>query len=392
MLRRTFLLGAVLLAILASDGSAFAQAASDLPPSAGIQALRKWEDVKRVELNEWTVGIGAGPVEEAPLRLAAEIAQVVDDGPNLQALPVVTRGSAGNILALLYQRGVDLAIVHLDSIDEVKSELPWLPRRIRYLTSLFPSEVHILARPEIKKIQDLDGAKVNFGAPGTASAHTGPLILSRLGITVTGSNLPYQVAIEKLRSGDLAAVVLLTAKPADALLKRRWDAGFKLLDVPYDGRLADDYLPAAIKAADYPELITPGREVHTLAVPMIIAAYNWEAGSDRYRRIERLTQALFGKIDQLQVAGFHPKWRDVNLAATVPGLERLPAAEEWLRKRTGSGLSAEAAVAAPAVQARRPTSRYLQQRAEQRRAYRAPVETRSTRSMYDDPVFRMENP
>jgi hypothetical protein len=40
-------------------------------------------------------------------------------------------------------------------------------------------------------------------------------------------------------------------------------------------------------------------------------------------------ERLFGRIDKLQ-DGFHPKWREVNLAATVPGLARFDAAQRWL--------------------------------------------------------------
>jgi hypothetical protein len=32
----------------------------------------------------------------------------------------------------------------------------------------------------------------------------------------------------------------------------------------------------------------------------------------------------------LQAPGFDPKWKSINLAATVPGLARFPAAQAWL--------------------------------------------------------------
>jgi hypothetical protein len=40
-------------------------------------------------------------------RLAAEMARVVVDGPNLHVLPIVTRGVTENLNSLLYLRGVD---------------------------------------------------------------------------------------------------------------------------------------------------------------------------------------------------------------------------------------------------------------------------------------------
>ncbi len=43
-----------------------------------------------------------------------------------------------------------------------------------------------------------------------------------------------------------------------------------------------------------------------------------------------MTDYLFSRLGKLQEPGFHPKWKDVNLNAKVPGLERFPAAQEWL--------------------------------------------------------------
>jgi hypothetical protein len=77
-----------------------------------------------------------------------------------------------------------------------------------------------------------------------------------------------------------------------------------------------------------------GQEVETIAIPTILAAYNWPTGSDRYNRAARLTDYLFDRLDTLQGPGFHPKWKDVVLNAQVPGLTRFRAAQEWLDKTT----------------------------------------------------------
>jgi hypothetical protein len=43
---------------------------------------------------------------------------------------------------------------------------------------------------------------------------------------------------------------------------------------------------------------------------------------------------LFSRIDKLQAPGFDPKWKSINLAATVPGLTRFPAAQAWLDRQS----------------------------------------------------------
>jgi len=285
------------------------------------------------KINAWTVGLAAGLIEGAPLRLAAEMARVVDDGDNLHVLPIVTRGPTENLNSLLYLRGIDLAIINSDSLEEYRVQFPEIRQHVTYLLSLFPSELHVFVRPEIQSLQDLAGKKVNFNTLGTAAAYSGPLIFSRLGINIEKTFIPHQVALQQMRKGEMAAVVFITSKPVDAFLRGQWEPGFKFLPVFYDSKFEDYYLPAALEAADYPALIKPDERISTISVPTVLVSYNWSAGTDRYRRVARFTEYLFTRIDKLQAPGFDPKWKTINLAATVPGLPRFPATQEWLDRQ-----------------------------------------------------------
>jgi TRAP-type uncharacterized transport system substrate-binding protein len=291
-------------------------------------------EVQKEKMNAWTVGLAGGLLEGAPIRLAAEIARVVDDGPNLLVLPIVTRGPVENMNALLYLRGVDMAIVNSDALEEYKIEAPAIQSHIVYLLNLFPSELHIFVRPEIQSLQDLAGKKVNFNTQGTAAAYSGPLIFSRLGVDVEKTFIPHQVALEQMRKGEIAAVVFITSKPVDAFLRGRWEPGFKFLPVAYESKFEDYYLPATLEASEYPSLIKQGDRVSTLAVPTVLIAFNWPAQSNRYQRVARFVDYLFSRIDRLQGPGFDPKWKSVNLAATIPGLARSPAAQAWLDRQS----------------------------------------------------------
>jgi TRAP-type uncharacterized transport system substrate-binding protein len=284
-------------------------------------------------MNAWTVGLAGGLLEGAPIRLAAEIARVVDDGDNLHVLPVVTRGPTENVNSLLYLRGIDAAIINSDVLDEYKSQVPDIQRRLAYVLNLFPSELHIFVRPEINSLNDLVGKKVNFNNQGTAAAYSGPLIFSRLGLDVEKTFIPHQVALEQMRKGEMAAVVFITSKPVDAFVRGRWEPGFKFLTLPYESKFEDYYLPATLDAADYPNLIKQGERVATIAVPTLLVAFNWPVKSNRFERVARFVDYLFSRIDKLQAPGFDPKWKSINLAATVPGLTRFPAAQAWLDRQ-----------------------------------------------------------
>src|SRR5580704_16358472 len=281
-------------------------------------------------MNAWTVGLAGGLLEGAPIRLAGEMSRVVDGGDNLHVLPVVTRGPTENVNSLLYLRGIDTAIINSGSLDEYKSVVRDIQGKVTYVLNLFPSELHVFVRPEIQSLGDLVGKKVNFNTLGTAAAYSGPLIFSRLGLDVEQTFIPHQVALEQMRKGEMAAVVFITSKPVDAFVRGRWDPGFKFLPVSYDSKLEDYYLPATLEATDYPGLIKQGERVATISVPTALIAYNWPPNSNRYERVARFVDHLFSRIDRLQAPGFDPKWKSINLAATVPGLTRSPAAQAWL--------------------------------------------------------------
>lgn len=300
-------------------------------PAASRHLRREPQPEKpQVTMNAWTIGLAGGLLEGAPIRLAAEMARVVDDGDKLHVLPVVTRGPTENVNSLLYLRGIDAAIINSDVLDEYKSQVPDIQQRLAYVLNLFPSELHIFVRPEVQSLSDLIGKKVNFNNLGTAAAYSGPLIFSRLGLDVEKTFIPHQVALEQMRKGEMAAVVFITSKPVDAFVRGRWEPGFKFLPVPYDRKFEDFYLPASLDAAEYPNLIKPGERVATIAVPTALVAFNFPVKSNRYERLARFVESLFSRVDKLQQPGFDQKWRTINLAATVPGLTRFPAAQAWL--------------------------------------------------------------
>src|SRR6202795_414915 len=326
----TFLtrLAAALMMTLALAGSSIAQsprAHHGVPPSSGISG----EAAIRDRLNASTIGLAGGLLEGAPIHFATEIARVVNDGGAVHVLPIVTRGPTENVNDLLYLRGVDAAIINSDSLEEYKSQVPQIQQRLTYLLNLFPSELHIFVRPEIKSLADLAGKKVNFNTQGTAAAYSGPLIFSRLGVDVDKMFIPHPVALEQMKRGEIAGVVFVTSKPVDAFVKGKWEEGFKFLPVEYGPNFEDYYLPSYLEPTDYPNLVK-GERIATIAVPTILASFNWRPASPPFLLVARFVDELFSRTDKLQALGFDPKWKNVNLATRVPGLERFQPAQEWL--------------------------------------------------------------
>ncbi len=301
----------------------------------------------KTRMNQWTVGLAAGLPDGGFVRFASEMARTMDDGDNMRLIPMVTRGTTSNIADLLYLRGVDVAITYADAFDFYAKQagLSNINDRVRYVLRFFISDVHIYARAEFKSLQDLKGQKVAVGTSGVAAAHTGPLIFRRLGIDIEPVPVGGPVALEKLHKGEVAAMVYVASKPGELFSGMKADPGFHFVSVPYTQQFSDFYYPTTIKAANYPALLAPDDSIETIAVPSVLAVYNWKPGSDRADRVNRFVDTLFANLYRLQQPPFHPGWKDLNLEALVPGWQRYPyvdAVLERMKKEADVGLTPEA--------------------------------------------------
>jgi TRAP-type uncharacterized transport system substrate-binding protein len=313
---------------LGSVGAARAQTVPKSLEEGGTDAAMK------ARKNNWTVGVAGGQLSGTYMTFANELAEVLDDGDNLRVLPIVTYGAASNLDDLLYLRNVDVAVSQADVFEYFRTQrkISNLEHRVNYLIRLPVSEMHVLARSDIRSVEDLRGKKVSFGPGGSASSLTGTIVFQRLGVQVEQVLYDNPTALQKLKTGELAALVRVIGKPIDFFAKIPADSGLHFVPIPFSKAFADYYTVGELTNKEYPALVPAAQPVDTIAAPAVLAVFNWSKGSDRYRRIERFVERLFTKWDQFREPPRHPKWRDVNLAATVPGWSRWAVAEEMLRR------------------------------------------------------------
>lgn len=305
--------------------------------TAGAQQSMTAPQAER--MNAGTVGVVSGGIAGTYIRVAADLSAVLDDGDNLRVLAMIGKGSVQNIADVLYLKGVDIGIVQSDVLAYIRREnlFPGVERRINYITKLYNEEFHILARSDIAQLGDLAGKKVNFDNRGSGTFITSTVVFDSLGIAVEPTFYDQPLALERLKAGEIAAMVYVAGKPATLFRDIASAENLRLLPVPASPKLLENYLPSRLTATEYPRLIQPGQDVETIAVGAVMAVFNWEQNNPRYQKVSRFIDAFFGKFEEFQKPPRHPKWQEVSLTAQVPGWKRFPHAEEWLRRATAAG-------------------------------------------------------
>lgn len=303
--------------------------------SAGASAAVVHEAVRRGDSadNQGVVGLVTGSSSDVSVRIAEDIASVVDDGATRRVLPVIGKGSQHNLIDLMALRGIDMAILQTDVLESARANrlVPGLEGAISYITQLQNLEFHLLARSDIASVRDLAQQKVNFDLRGSGTAVTAGALFSLLKIPVQSTNDSQDTALAKLRSGEIAAIAFVAAKPAELFQRLKSSEGFHFLAIPLEETIAA-YPPTNLSAADYPELVPQNQTVDTLAVGTVLAVVNFPPGSARYSNMANFVDAFFTGFQALLEPGHLAAWKDINIAAELPGWRRFLPADQWLKR------------------------------------------------------------
>jgi TRAP-type uncharacterized transport system substrate-binding protein len=285
-------------------------------------------------VNRGVVELQTGRAAGISVRIAEDLANLIDDGATRRVLPVIGKGSLQNITDLKLLRGIDMAILQADVLDYARRQdyFPGLEGWITYIAKLYNEEFHLLARRDIKSVAELANRPVNVDLRGAGTTITAGRLFALLNIPVTPTYDDHEVALEKLRKGDIAALAFVAGKPAPLFRSIAGEDGLHFLAIPLRPEVTAAYVPTRLTAQDYPGLVPGDQPVDTVAVGAVLAAANLQYGSDRYRNLVNFVEAFFTGFQTLLEPGHHPKWREVNIMAELPGWRRFPPAEEWLQR------------------------------------------------------------
>jgi TRAP-type uncharacterized transport system substrate-binding protein len=318
----------------------------------GQKPAASYEEKKR-QANDISVTVVVSGISCTCARFTEDIRNVVNDlGPDgIRVLPVLGVGGLQNANDVLFLKNIDMGVVDEDNLRLLKKKDPALyanvEQRIQYITKLYNSEFQVLARNDIKSYDDLRGKKVNFNLKDSQTEVTADTVFNALKIQAQRSYYDNDEALRRLITGDISAMIILTGAPQVTLSKVKKEDGVHFLPLDQQslpnqdlGELFASYLPADLTHEHYPNLIPEGTTVPTIANRALLVAYTWPENSPRYKRIAKFVDAFFSKIDKFNSPSRHPKWREVNLSAEMPGWTRYKPAADWLAAHREQAVSA----------------------------------------------------
>jgi TRAP transporter TAXI family solute receptor len=292
-------------------------------------------------------GIATGPQGSTDLRIGQDTATLAKRfDVVLKVAP--SRGALQNIRNLVSQPDFMLGIVPSDVLDFLASSAddPGLRRTkdaLRVVFPLYPEEVHVLARSGIATFADLAGKRVAVGDPDGSTLVTATLLLATAGIRpAEEARLGGKEALDMLHEGRVDAMVEVAGRPA-ALFRDGVAVEDALHLVPVDLPALRGLYPTAVIPAGtyYP---WQPREVPTVAPRAVLVTLDWASREGREgtcRLVGKVARVVADNLEYLRRNG-HPKWREVDLGARLPGWERSPCVEQALQGPEGYTLNAPA--------------------------------------------------
>jgi TRAP-type uncharacterized transport system substrate-binding protein len=293
-----------------------------------------WTIPDHSQINEGTVTVITAPAGGATSVFGSDMARVLDDDEAVRVLPVLGKGPVRNVIDVLYLKSIDMGIITTDVPEfyKLQYKIPDVTSKLRYVAKLYHNEVHVIARTSIKSIFDLEGKRIV--APTDVGYYAARVILSRLNIKAASFDNQTDDArsIQKIIDGEADAYIVSTGKvfPLARNMIKNENRALHLVPIPYDRRLQDLYLPTTLSSEEYPNLLSPGETIETLAASQLLVAYDWPENSERYKKVARFVDAFFSKIDEFKKPPRHPKWSESSIVAAIPGWQRFKAADDWL--------------------------------------------------------------
>ncbi len=273
------------------------------------------------------MGMVTGSPTGTYIRFGREIAEV-GKRAGLEIVVKESEGSLDNIRRLVRKENAAMGIVQSDVLGFLARSDEAVMRRIaaqlRLIFPFYNEEVHLFARRDIQRFEDLAGKRVVVGTPKSGNWLTATNLLRLLNVKPAERlELPPPEGVSEVLSGKADAMFYVAGKPVQLFanmndLQQNPQHAALLKNVHFvpleDPRILKEYGPAAIAPSDYAWFTTP---IKTVAVQAVLISFDFSDRGSTYHRarceqLAQLGQVVRDHLPALKQNG-HPKWKEVDL-------------------------------------------------------------------------------
>lgn len=297
-----------------------------LAPSIDLHFTLTANDHKAFQ--KTSIGLMAGRFGGTYLHIANDLAETASQY-GIRVIPMVGKGSVQALDDLINLKSVDISMFQVDVLNLAKKANPStdLQRHLRYITTLYPEELHLLARRDIGSVWELEGQAVSIGPLETGTAMTSLFVLADLGIEIDARPMTNPDALAALQRGEIAAMIRIVGQPV-AMFQNLPDRNLHFLPIPAD-QVKRPYRSTQLMPESYPHLIDD-QPVETVSVMAVMATILDPRQPERQANIDQFARTFISNFEKLRQEHHHPKWHEVDPKIDLPGWQRLEAAEEAL--------------------------------------------------------------
>lgn len=296
-------------------------------------------------VNERKIGV-VFTHEELFHQLVHNMEDELEQESGLRIVPIMSKKHVQSVYDLLYLQGVDLALVRADAIEYVsrRGEYPAVKRLVQSVAKVSEEKIIVIARNDYQSLAELEGQVIGFGLPGSGEYVTGTVAFDVMGIEPDAIEVSNSTAIEKMKTGELAAMVYLLRAPdavqtggdlgaANAIKSLDLGDELHIMEIPANDELSKIYTPTTLTASDLPDLIDEGKTIATYSVDAILAVYRWTPPNFRFTQSQRFMSAFIAGLDGLQDGPYQPAWKRVDLQQQTRNITPSPLVSEALDAR-----------------------------------------------------------
>ncbi len=277
-------------------------------------------------------------------RFGQDIARVIKEECGVDLKVKESKGSIANLQRLRHEEAAQLAIVQQDTLEYLKEAAPRdkqlqdIISKIRYVFPLYSEEVHLITTKSsgITELSQIAGKRVAVGDLESGTYLTATFIMLLTGLKVIPVEIAETEALRRLLLPEGApdkidAMFFVAGKPVRLFTEdRKADERLALVNIR-EPAVLQRYGAAKITPDDYPWLT---HSIDTVKVVAVLMAFDFR--HENCLNIGMIANRLKVNLEELQEKIGHPKWRQVDLDAALPGWERYDCVTRYLDARIGT--------------------------------------------------------